>query len=73
MSFRPRSEPALREVLYAAAVRPRLTGRYRPATDTARSAKQSFADVDADTAPANSGWFDIRIQAEEVYGIKLLL
>ena len=27
---RPRSEPALREVLYAAAVRPRLTGQYRP-------------------------------------------
>src|SRR5262249_6464391 len=53
--------------------------------ETARSAKQSFADVDADTAqvasigsdrervPNNSGWVDIRVQAEEVYGIKLLL
>jgi hypothetical protein len=23
--------------------------------------------------PANSSWFDIRVQAEKVYGIKLLL
>ena len=28
---------------------------------------------DREQVPANSGWFDIRVQAEKVYGIKLLL
>jgi hypothetical protein len=28
---------------------------------------------DHEQVPANSGWFDIRVQTEKVYGIKLLL
>jgi hypothetical protein len=29
--------------------------------------------ADHERVPANSSWFDIRVQAEKVYGIKLLL
>jgi hypothetical protein len=48
MSFRPRSQPALREVLYAAAVRPRLTGRYRPGAGVSGSHYRTFKIGKAD-------------------------
>jgi hypothetical protein len=37
-----------------------------------QAAIQPSAPV-AQPLPANSGWFDISVQAEEVHGIKLLL